>query len=260
MLQKTFADAADSYVRHGGEGKYLPKIVEKIGAVALGEIVPPQIVELAKTLFPHQTNSSRNRMVITPVSAVLSHAHQLGWAPVIKLRRFKVEAPQRKQAASQLWIHAFVRQCDLDGLAHLADLVLFMSQTGARVSEAIEVRWSDVDLAKKKALLRKVKNDKNSVRFLTDELANRLHNRQRGNSAAGRVFDYTNRHSVNERIEAVCRRAGITYKPTHTCGRHAMANNAMALGVDIKSTMIAGGWKSTAVFLETYVNPQTQLG
>jgi Phage integrase family. len=157
ILDKTFADAAESYVRHGGEGKYLPRIVEDFGHRALADIVPPEIVQLAKRLLPEQSNSSRNRMVITPVGAVLNHAHQMGWSPLVKVRRFKTEAPLRKKAASQLWIHAFIRQCDKDQLPHLAALVLFMSQTGARVSEAIELTWGDVDLKMRTAVLRKVK-------------------------------------------------------------------------------------------------------
>jgi integrase len=138
----------------------------------------------------------------------------------------------------------------------LAALVLFMSQTGARVSEAINVSWHDIDLPKRTAVLKKIKGGTSSIRHLTDGLVARLYALQQNSNAEDRVFRYKNRHAVNERIMAVCSRAEIAYKPSHTCGRHAMANNALALGVDIKSTMIAGGWKSTAVFLETYVNPR----
>lgn len=164
-LDKTFADAAKSYADHGGESKYLPRIVAQIGGKPLSEIVPPDIVCLAKELYPKQSNASKNRMVLTPVSAVLSHAHQLGWGPVIRLRRFKVDPPLRKKAATQLWLHAFIRQCDKDGLFHVAALVLFMSQTGARVSEAISLKWSDFDLATRTVLLRKVKTT--PIQFVT---------------------------------------------------------------------------------------------
>lgn len=255
-LTKTFSDAAASYIEHGGEAKYLPKIVAEIGGSPLASIIPFDIIQMALKLLPDKSNATRNRSVMTPVGAVLSHAHQRGWGPVIRLKRFKEDRPTRKRAASQIWIHAFIRQCEKDGLPHLAALVLFMSQTGARVSEALRVNWPDLDLANRTVLLLRAKNEKNSIRYLTDALVLRLFELRQEAKLEAAVFRYKCRHSVNERIKAVCNRAQIPYKPTHTCGRHAMANNALALGVHIKSTMIAGGWKSTAVFLDTYVNPR----
>jgi len=113
-----------------------------------------------------------------------------------------------------------------------------------------------VDLINRTALLLKTKTGRNSTRFLTDQMISRLYALQKGMKPDDRVFRYRNRHSVNERIAAVCRRAEIVYKPTHTCGRHAFANIALSMGVDVKSAMDAGGWKSTAVFLGTYANPR----
>ncbi len=52
---------------------------------------------------------------------------------------------------------------------------MFMSQTGARVSEAIALRWSEVDLMNRIALLLKTKTSANSMRFLTDQLISRLY-------------------------------------------------------------------------------------
>ncbi|WP_119939156.1 hypothetical protein [Neorhizobium sp. NCHU2750] len=124
---KTFADAADSYMLHGGDKKYLPKILPLIGTKMLTEIFPFDIRELAKELYPTQTNATRNRCVITPVRAACNHAYDRGWGPVVRIRNFKEERPKRKKAASQAWLHAFVRQCAEDGLPHVAALVMFMS-------------------------------------------------------------------------------------------------------------------------------------
>lgn len=255
-MEKTFAEAVASYVEHGGERRYLDDIVREIGGISLHKIVPFDIKALAKTLFPDHANSSLNRMIITPVSAVVNHAHQRGWGPVIRIRRFQVNRPPPKKAASQGWLHAFVRQCHKDQLPHVAALVLFMSQTGARVSEAIALEWPDVNLSTRTILLRRVKSEANSVRHLSDSLTARLFELRHSSENGSRVFRYTSRYSVNERIAAVCQRADISYKSSHTCGRHAMANNALSLGADIKSTMIAGGWKNVAGFLNTYVNPR----
>ncbi|WWT39995.1 integrase [Nostoc phage Nsp-JY10] len=252
----SFKDAAASYVENGGDSRYLPKIIEHFGDRSLASIFPFDVKKLAMELYPSQQNATRNRCVITPVRAIFFHAYERGWALPIRLRNLKEEAPQRKKAASQAWLHAFVRQCGKDNLEHLAALVLFMSQTGARISEALELRWSEVDLSNRTALLVKTKTGRNSTRFLTGQIIGRLYALQEGTTPDDRVFRYRNRHSVNERIAAVCRRAEIVYKPTHTCGRHAFANIALSMGVDVKSAMDAGGWKSTAVFLGTYANPR----
>lgn len=256
IAARTFAEAAASYIKHGGDGRYMTKILDRIGNMPLDAIFPFDIRELAKELYPTQTNATRNRCVITPVRATCYHAYDRGWGPVVRIRNFKEERPKRKKAASQAWLHAFVRQCAEDGLPHVAALVMFMSQTGARVSEAISLRWKDVDLVSRTALLVKTKTDRNSTRYMTDQLVARLYQLTDFAEPDARVFRYKCRHSVNERIQAVCKRAGLTYKPPHTCGRHAFANNTLAMGIDIKSIMDAGGWRSAAVFLGTYANPR----
>lgn len=65
---------------------------------------------------------------------------------------------------------------------------------------------------------------------------------------------------MNERLRAVSGRADITYKPSHTCGRHAFATNAIDSGIDVKTAMLAGGWESIEVFLGIYVNPRQNAG
>lgn len=256
IMACVFEEAASSYIEHGGDGRYLPRIVDQIGMKSMTEIFPFDVKKLALDLYPTQQNATRNRCVITPVRAVFYHAYERGWGPPLRIRNLKEETPKRKKAASQAWLHAFVRQCAKDELNHLAALVLFMSQTGARISEALELRWNEVDLINRTALLLKTKTGRNSTRFLTDQMISRLYSLQEGMKPEDRVFRYINRHSVNERIGAVCRRAEIVYKPTHTCGRHAFANIALSMGVDVKSAMVAGGWRSTAVFLGTYANPR----
>lgn len=83
---------------------------------------------------------------------------------------------------------------------------------------------------------------------------------QAGRSRGDRVFRYTSRFSVSERIRAVCRRAEIPYKSPHLCGRHTFATTAIELGIDIGTAMAAGEWRSSKVFLETYVHPRINAG
>jgi integrase len=149
-------------------------------------------------------------------------------------------------------MEAFVDRCDSDNLPHLAACALFMNLTGARVSEAVNLMGDCVDLRRRTALLVKTKTDVNSVRYLPDHLVDRM--RELNTSPGHRVFRYTSRYSVNERVRAVCDRCGLPYKSSHTIGRHAFATNALNAGVGVRVAMDAGGWKSSTIFLETYAH------
>lgn len=86
----TFAEAAESYVQHGGEARYLPRILPALGPRPVHEITPMEVRQLALDLMPDGRPSSRNRMVITPARSVLYHAHELGWRLPARIRLFPV--------------------------------------------------------------------------------------------------------------------------------------------------------------------------
>ncbi|KQU06037.1 hypothetical protein ASG68_25200 [Rhizobium sp. Leaf453] len=106
---------------------------------------------------------------------MIIHGYKRGWCNLMRLNKLKEEKPKRKKPATPAWLHAFTRQCEKDGLPHVAALVLFMAQTGARVSEAVRLEWPQVDLVNRTALLLRTKTGTNSTRHLTDELVARLH-------------------------------------------------------------------------------------
>ncbi|EYR81354.1 tyrosine-type recombinase/integrase [Shinella sp. DD12] len=257
---KTFREAAESYVEHGGDGRHLPRVIEHLGDQMLFDIAPFDIEVMALELYPDHKNSTRNRQAVAPALAVMRYGYRRRWCDFIHVKRFREEKPKRKVPATPAWLHAFTRQCRKDDLEHLAALVLFMACTAARVTEAINVRWRDMDLARRKALLRKTKTEENSSRDFTDEVAIRLSALRGTADDDERVFGYTNRQAVNTRIAAVCNRAEISYKSSHACGRHTFATTAMEMGLGIRTTMDAGGWKSSAVFLETYVHSRENAG
>lgn len=257
---KTFADAAESFIEHGGDSRYIPQLITYFGMKPLRKIFPFDVQQMALALYPHQKNSTRNRQAVSPAKAVLRHASDRGWCQPLSIRRFKEDPPKRKAPASQTWLHAFVRQCQKDDLAHLAALVLFMSTTAARVTEAIELRWSEVDLARCTVMLLKTKTSTNVPRDFSKEVCARLVKLRGDAKPEDRVFGYSGRQAVNSRIRAVCARAGISYKSSHACGRHTFATTAMSLGMDIRTTMMAGGWRSVEVFMGTYVHPNPNAG
>jgi len=256
----TFTEAARDYINNGGEDRYLHKIIAYFEDRKICDIHPFDIRKMAESIYPNCSGSTRNRQAVTPSRAVMYHAYDRGWCAPIRIRSFKVDKPKRKQPASAIWLTLFCRQCERDELEHVSALVMFMATTGARISEAISLRWTDVDLTNRTALLIKTKTTGNSMRYLTDDITERMRRLQSVDSRNDRVFLYTSRFSVAERIKAVCRRAEIPYKSPHLCGRHTFATTAIELGVDIGTAMAAGEWRSSKVFLETYVHPRINAG
>lgn len=250
----TFNEAADSYISMGGEARYVPKLLAYFSGRDVTSIVPAEFRQAALDLLPTNKNSSRNRQVICPGRAIMYHAHDMGWCGPMRIKRFRTERTQRHKPVDGEWLSKFINQCDRDGIFHIAALALFMNHTAARVSEAINLHWEHVDLKMRVATLVKTKTDTMAIAYLTDELMFRFYNMQR--VPGERVFRIRCRHSVNDRFKAVCRRAGIEYHSSHSVGRYSFATNALRDGHDIKTAMEAGRWRSSTIFLETYVHPE----
>lgn len=247
----TFAEAAVSYLKNGGEATFIDPVIKHFGARALREITPGNITAAAPVLYPGRSPATWNRQVITPARAIIMHGHQMGWCAPIKVKQFKTAKPKRV-AIDRSWIDAFMREAGARELPHLAALYLFMFQTGTRISEALRVTWADVDLHHRTIYLARTKTGEPRTTYLTIEmmvlLANMPHHQT--------VFRYLSRHGVYEVGKRVCKRAGIAYVPPHQSGRHSAATAALAAGIDIATIMDAFGWKSARLVLETYAHPE----
>ncbi|WP_049732820.1 tyrosine-type recombinase/integrase [Rhizobium ecuadorense] len=250
---RLFEEAATSYMKQGGEARYLAPVIKFFKGRAIGTIKPAEIRSMALTVYPKHSPATRNRQAVIPARAVINHAHDLGWCGPLKVKMFDVPKSNKHKPVDRAWLDAFLTQADADGLPHLSACVLFMHQTAARVSEAVNLLGEHVDLGERTAVLAKTKTEEWSVRHLTTELIVRI--AALGIHEGERVFSYTDRASVNRRMAKVCKRAGIIARSTHSAGRHSFGTNAMTgEGADIKAAMDAGGWKSAKLFLETYVH------
>ncbi|MER9217933.1 tyrosine-type recombinase/integrase [Mesorhizobium sp. M0644] len=243
-----------SYLEQGGEGRYVPKVLKFFKGRAIGSIMPAEIRGAALALYPKATAATRNRQVVTPARSIINHAHDLGWCGPVKVKQFDVPRSKKNKPVDRDWMDKFLAESDKSGLPHLSACVLFMQQTGARVSEAINLVGQYVDLGARVAMLEKTKTDEWSPRYLTAELTARM--AALGLGKDQRVFGYTDRQAVNRRIKAVCERAGIEPRSSHAAGRHSFATNAINGGAKIKEAMDAGGWKSAALFMQTYVHSE----
>lgn len=249
---RTFEEAAESYLKQGGEGRFLPRILKYFKGRALGKIKPGDVRDMAVTLYPKAAPATRNRQAITPAVSVINHGADRGWCAPIRVKAFEVPKSRKHVPVDRAWLDAFMAEADKSKLPHLSAIVLFMHQTGARVAEAVNLTGECVDLGRRVVVLAKTKTEEDSVRTLTAELVGRIAalNPREGE----RVFSYTDPKAVNRRMKAVAKRAGIPERTTHSAGRHSFGTNVMAAGAKVKDAMEAGGWKSAKLFMETYVH------
>lgn len=248
---RTFEEAVMSYINAGGERTYLEPLLRRFRGRLLGTIKPEEIRRAARELGPEKKGATRNRQVIVPACAVINHAANAGWCARISVTRFPVEKP-RRVIADRDWIDAFLAQADSDGLPHLAAAVLFMWQTGTRVSETARILLGHIDLHARIVLLEQTKETRWERRHISQELTVRLANLPAHEGE--RVLGYADRFGITRRMKAVCRRAHIHYISPHQAGRHSFASNALAMGATVNEVMEAGGWKTARLVLETYAH------
>ena len=88
--------------------------------------------------------ATRNRAVITPHNAILRHASRRGWCV-----RPDFERPVMPEGKTR-WLTPGEAEALIAGASpHLKPLLRFFLCTGARGSEALDLEWSDVDLAER---------------------------------------------------------------------------------------------------------------
>lgn len=147
---RSFAEAAIGYMNSGGERKYLtPILAAKISVdgkrIAFGEMLLKDIDQaiidgVAALLYPHAKNSTRNRHVYTPISAVLTWAsEQRSW----QFAHGRVRRP--KQPKGRLdWRMPQEIEWWLKRAGDIAPLLSTYVGTGARASELLNLKWVNI--------------------------------------------------------------------------------------------------------------------
>lgn len=241
----TFRRAALLYRAAGKSATYLEKAEVHFKDTLVKDITAGTIRQMAIELYPGCTGASRNRMGIVPVQAVINHAAESELCSTIRVKRFKVDA-KVKEPATLEWINAF---CQHAG-PHMGALALFMYVTGARIGEALSVRWEDVDLKKAKtALIRETKQSKERLAHLPQRLVVALANLDHIKDRP--VFIYRRPDDIGNSWDVVIEKAGIKRLTPHSC-RHGFATGLLRRGIDVVTVAKLGGWKTPAQVLRTY--------
>lgn len=276
----SFADALDIYLEKGGEDRYVQPLLDNLGATRLRDITPSVASALATKLYGHCQPLTVRRHFYTPLNAIMRKASTAHLCPLVIF-----EAPKGKRKpvdyADDVWLRSFLEHA----FARIALTVLFMTLSGARVTESCHLRVGDLNLAQGVAILRKTKNGKSRKVSLAPELVDVLRNwivDQKLFEPGLVVFGYASRFSVNQAIERVCDKinleAGairfvkikneqtgkmrkvrdiigplaIKYLSSHKVGRHAFAARLLLEGKSLKLLQQAGDWSSIQLVADTY--------
>jgi integrase len=240
----TFDDAVKHYLAAEKTDRFLNLPRAHFKDVLVKDITPGLIKQAAIAIYPTAAAPTRNRQVIVPVQAVINHCAELGLCSPIRVKRFEVEKKEKTPVTLE-WVRAFAKKAP----PHLGALALFMFGTGARISEALRVRWPDVDLQAGTVLIGQRKQKTERLARLQPEVVAAMANLDR-HPGRGPFF-YLNRSAGIKAWLTACKRAGLPSLSFHAC-RHGFATSLIRAGVDVPTVAKRGGWKSARLVFETY--------
>lgn len=246
----TFSQASYLYRQAGKSTRFVDDLEDYWKDKLVSEITPGLVRQAAVALYPNAGGATRNRHVIVPTQAIINHVAEMELCSHLKVKRFPAETAV-KEPATWEWVQAFMAHAN----PHLGALCCFMFLTGARVSEAIDVRWEDLDLSAGRTLIRQTKIGDERIAHMPPALIVAIANIPSNRETGEKVFKYSSRHTAKPQWNKVPKRAGIKYLTYHAC-RHGFATALLHKGVDPITVAKLGGWKTPEHVFRTYGHAQ----
>ena len=187
----TFAQAAILYRGAGKATRFLDQVEDHWRDTPIREITPGAIRQAAIDLYPGAIRG--NAQSRSDHRDGSSHQPRGGERAMqrIRVKRFPTEKT-RKTPTSWTWVAAFMSASH----PRLGALACFMFLTGARISEACSLRWTDLNIAGGTALIRQTKTGEERRAHLPAILVAALANIP--GPREGRVFGYSSRQSCDD--------------------------------------------------------------
>ncbi|OUJ10151.1 integrase [Acetobacter okinawensis] len=161
----TFAHAVAAYMEAESRTEttrtHLRRLLEHFGTIKLDTIGQQELDDAYKAILTkgaQATGATKLRAVLTPLRAVLEFAAIRGWCDKPAFQRPKVQQVRMQ----------FLRPAEATALVeaaapHIQPLLIFLIGTGARMSEALELDWKDVDLTGKRAVVWQKQDDERHI-------------------------------------------------------------------------------------------------
>lgn len=258
---RTLPDAITSYLDHAtrspGTHALLLRLLDHFGAAPLASITQEAVDRArAAILRPGASPATVRRNLITPLRAVLTHAHKRGWCPAPVF-----DAPPEPAGRTAFLTPAQALALERAAAPHLTQLIRFLLCTGCRLGEALGLEWDAVHLADARVILwadqtkarrrRVVHLPPAAVRVLA-ELPHRTGHVWRSNTGAPYRRPGVYGGQIKTAWRAAAGKAGVPWAtPHHT--RHTWATWHYATHRDLLGLAAAGGW-STVTLVERYAH------
>ena len=240
-----FSDAVTNYLKNDGEDLYVDNLLDHFGKDLVSEIDNKAVKDAAEELYPHQANSTINRYLYTPLSAIINYNASLDLCSPVRFKRLKVKKTHVKPAPKD-WHNQVLPHCDQQTRCGL----LFMVLTGSRITGMLEMAWADIDLDRSTAILWSgTKNNTPNVVTLPAILVQEM---RLLDTDAKYVFGVKTRGAFYKRLKAICEDNEIEYVQPHRAGRHTFATELLKEGYSLAYVQKMGHWKSSNLVSDTY--------
>lgn len=268
---RSFAEAVVAYFeaepRSEATQKRYNRVLRGVGDVKLGAINQDTVTLLKKKLLqPDHKPATVTREIINPLRAIMRLAQERGWCTAPKFR-----VPKETEGRTLYLLPDELDRLITAASPHLRPLITFLVGTGARMSEAIELDWRDVDLAGARAIFWRTKTGKRRNAHLPPAVVAALGNlsdhddkvfrwatRADRYGRVRRIADYADRDrryggQIKTGWAGAIKRAGLNLDLTPHDLRHTWASWHYALNRDLLALKREGGWSSVAL-VERYAH------
>lgn len=259
---RSFAQAVLSYLeaapRSANQKAAIDRLLVAMGDLPLSKVDQQKASELkAKMLRVDAAPGTYTRAIVMPLRAILHHAHRLGWCDPPH-----IVAPRENPGRTLYLVPEEVERLIEAAAPHLRPLIIFLVGTGARMAEAMELDWRDVDLIGARATIwRAGRSGKRRVVRLPPRIRAALailrHRRgpvflgPHGKPYADRQRRYGGQ--IKTGWSAAILRSGLNPELTPHSARHTWASWHYALHRDLLMLKQEGGWSSVAL-VERYAH------
>lgn len=245
-----FGEAVVEYLAKGGEARYLTPLSLWLGDLPLRDITDQHLTRGAAKHYPRAKASTLIRHWYGPFQAVWNAAVRARMATPHEWAKPKLPRRKLPEIPNDEWLWTVLKACTR--LQQRA-AILYMSFSGARASEVVQIKCRDYDTERAIVVLTDTKTDEPRVTHLPAFVNDALRMLPCDDPEAP-LFGYATRYSLVRIIRRAAKRAGVPYFSPHKVGRHLFAKRFLASNNSLRELMEGGGWKSVhAVMLYAHL-------
>ena len=217
------------------------KLEAYFGKSSLAAIMPHDVIAAAQDLYSHAQNSTKNRQVIKPMSAILNYCAENGWRQHIRIKLFQETKPVHRRPATST---ETILLKNTEGQKHLFIAMIFGQ--GFRITETLGMEWANIDMDRQTFILYVGKAKTEKIIPIEDYVYKLLSSMP---NQHGRLFQWTSRQSVYGWLRPLTKQLGVHFTPH--MARHEFASARNEFGSTASDLKEAGSW-TTIQSIERY--------